>query len=686
MHKSFRVLLILCLVLSTACAKKYQADNQDMKPNLDPELSNPDFLKIRRPRPLTQQEKDVLASKIDIPFNLDVRDNEEVQLLFASFTQEHHDTMVRWLERAAPHLPYIRAVLATYKLPPDIIALPFIESGYDTQAYSPVGAGGMWQFMPATARRFGLNIDWWVDERRNPYLSTVAAAKYLSELYAQFNDWNLALAAYNCGEGKMCQVISQSGQNDFFDIAKNPNLLKQETRHYVPKFLAVLKIFKNLGPLGFKPVDWSSGPVIEELPLKGGTDLAALAAACSMSWEEFHALNSGFRRQVSPPDRDSQVYVPVAKKELALAYLNNPSCVANRGIKSYTAAASDTWWSVSRRTGVPIAALREMNPSVGDDIGAGQTVYIPLDGSAQDTALADLDEKPAQRMVETARAQSHKFKKGETLAAIASRYGVSQAEILKANNLKSAHQVSIGRTLTIPGKTVAAACPPQHPGNQPVEARTEAKIEAKVEARTIAFKKGLTLAAVAEANKLDVKELMAANGLKSQKDARPGMILKIPAHTAPAQAPALVAAAGPLHETQGGNPAHVEPVRKPAGKEPHPNNGKLHTAAAAESSKPGTGLQAHASSLAPASHAAAKDAESRVKPAQPQPGVQAQAASQGKSAVKPGTTLSHSVENGETLWSIARKYKVDPNALLSWNNLDKPAQLKPGDRIKINAQ
>jgi membrane-bound lytic murein transglycosylase D len=679
MHRTFRVLLILCLVLSTACAKKYQADNQDMQPNLDPELSNPDFLKIKRPRPLTQQEKDALASKIDIPFNLDVRDTEEVQMFFASFTQEHHDTMQRWLERAAPNLPYIRAVLATYKLPPDIIALPFIESGYNTQAYSPVGAGGMWQFMPATARRFGLTIDWWVDDRRNPYLSTVAAAKYLTELYAQFNDWNLALAAYNCGEGKMCQVISQSGQNDFFDIAKNPNLLKDETRHYVPKFLAVLKIFKNLEALGYKPVDWGAGPVIEELPVKGGTDLAALAEACSMSWEEFHTYNSGFRRQVSPPDRDSQVYIPVDKKELALAYLNNPSCVANRGIKSYTTAATDSWWNISRRTGVPIAALRQMNPTLGDDIDPGQTVYIPFDGSAQDTALADLDEKPAQRMaqhpVEIARAQSHKFKKGETLAAVASHYGVSQEEILRANNLKSAHQIVAGRTLTIPGKVVAAACPPHQPVVQVAESRAES--------RTIEVKKGLTLAAVAAANKLDVKELMAANGLKSQKDLRAGMTLKIPGHAEPSQTsahkPSEVAMAKPLHESPTSHQVQAEHLAELA-KGPGVSNvlGKKvfdQKAAAKDSAK----TEPKQLSQTPHSQGA-KDSGN------PAPVQQAQAAKQTKDSGKPSPPLHHSVENGETVWSIARKFKVDPAALLAWNNLDKSAQLKPGDRIKINAQ
>jgi len=658
MHKLLTWLLLLCLTMASACAKKYQSDNQDMKPNLDPELANPDFLKIKRPRPLTQQEKEALASRTDIPFNLDVRDTEEVQMFLTYFTQERRDTMTRWLERAAPHLPYIRAVLATYKLPPDIIALPFIESGYNTMAYSPAGAGGMWQFMPATGRRFGLNVDWWEDERRNPYLSTVAAAKYLAELYALFNDWNLALAAYNCGEGKMSRVITQSGHNNFFDIAKNPNLLKQETRHYVPKFLAVLKIFKNLGALGFKQVNWGAGQVLEEVPVPGGTDLAALAEACSMSWEDFHKYNSGFRRQVSPPDRQSPVYVPVTKKDLALAYLSNPSCVANRGIRSYTTAATDSWWNISKRTGVPIAALRQMNPSVGETVAPGQTVYVPLDSSAQDTALADLDDKPSPRASEVAKAQIHKMKKGESLASISKLYGVSQADILKANSLKSPSQLAVGKTIAIPGKPVAAACPPVQPKGQTAESKT------------VEIKKGLTLASVAAANRVDVKTLMAANGIKSEKDLKVGMKLKIPVEIA--STPAQVAMAKPQTEAPAKNQAQAERLAALAKGQP------AKETSSTDKSKPEPKQVVAAQS--------AKDSKDTSKDKSSQEQKSKAGSQQSADAKKPGGPVHYSVENGETVWSIARKFKVDPNALLAWNNLDKSVHLKPGDKLKINVQ
>ncbi|WP_243312710.1 LysM peptidoglycan-binding domain-containing protein [Fundidesulfovibrio agrisoli] len=666
MRSSVRALLILCLVLLPACAKKYQADNQDMKPNLDPELSQ-DFLKIKRPRPLTEQEKKALASKTDIPFNLDVRETEDVQMFLTYFTQERRDTMQRWLERAAPHLPYIRAVLATYKLPPDIIALPFIESGYNTMAYSPAGAGGMWQFMPATGRRFNLTVDWWVDERRNPYLATVAAAKYLSELNNMFNDWNLALAAYNCGEGKMSRVISQSGQNDFFDIAKNPALLKQETRHYVPKFLAVLKIFKNLEALGFTPVKWDAGQVLEEVTLPGGTDLAALSEACGMNWEEFHKLNPGFRRQVSPPDRESPGYVPVEKKQLALNYLANPSCIANRGIRSYPVAASDTWWNISKRTGVPVAALRQMNPSCGDALTPDQTVYVPLDGSAQDTALADLDEKPGKGS-EGQRALVHRYQRGDSLASIAKKYGVNKTELMRANGIKNEKYVSLGTSLTIPGKFVAvggAACPP------PVVAAQQPE-----QPRSVELKKGQTLQQVAQTYKVDLKALMAANGLKSEKDAKPGrkLVLPVPLAAAPAPAPAQAQA-----QAKGAPAAHAEQKAAPAQAQASPPKQEAKGKdAAAQHARAQAQAQAKPDPKAPAA-VAATSAKGQPAPAKP-----AEHAEQKKPAS--GGTQLYSVGSGDTVWSIARKFKVDPHALLAWNNLDKSVQLKPGDKLTIKTQ
>jgi len=395
------VRLVLALVLAgifglAGCARQQNtAEDQSYGAgNLDPELAELGSLEFSRGRPLTAEERQVLAAHSEIAFHLTGEESEQIKGYVQYFLETKRDTVKRWLNRAEPHLQYVRAVLASHKLPQDLMALPFIESGYSNFAYSSTGAGGMWQFMPATARRFGLRVDYWVDERRNPYLAAVAAAKYLAELHARFGDWQLALAGYNAGEGKVSRAMAASGSASFKDLAKDETLLREETRSYVPKFLAMVKILKNLKSLGFEPINMDAVPEVKEVAVPGGTDLAALAQAVGMDWEEFRGLNPGFRRQVSPPDENSPVYLPVARIELAQAYLKQPGN-ARTGYRMMAAAKGDTWWRVSSATGVPISALRGLNPGLPDTLAPGQAYLVPNDSSPLDNALASsaFDEK-----------------------------------------------------------------------------------------------------------------------------------------------------------------------------------------------------------------------------------------------------------------------------------------------------
>ncbi|MBF0480597.1 MAG: transglycosylase SLT domain-containing protein [Desulfovibrionaceae bacterium] len=403
--------LVLVVVLASmfglaGCARQHAGEEQGLGAgNLDPELAELDGLKFSRGRPLTAEERKVLASHGEIAFHLTGEESEQVRGYVQYFLETKRDTVKRWLVRAEPHLQYVRAVLASNKLPQDLMALPFIESGYNNFAYSSSGAGGMWQFMPATARRFGLRVDYWVDERRNPYLATMASAKYLAELHGRFGDWQLALAGYNAGEGKITRAMAASGSASFKDLAKDETWLREETRAYVPKFLAMLKIIKNLKSLGFEPVHMDAAPAVKELAVPGGTDLAALARAAGMGWEEFREFNPGFRRQVSPPDASSPVYLPAARVERAQAYLAEPGS-ARAGYRVLVASRGDTWWRVSSSTGVPVAALRSLNPGLPDNLAPGQTYLVASDSSSLDALpLGAIDD---------ARASGRKAGKAET--------------------------------------------------------------------------------------------------------------------------------------------------------------------------------------------------------------------------------------------------------------------------------
>jgi len=703
--------LFLCLLLLVAsgCGGKGQTDkeNYDMRANLEPELWDTKILEdIKRGRPLTEQEKRALASRGEIQFDLDVRETEEVQMFLQYFSMEKRGTMERWLVRAEPHLAYVRAVMTSFNLPPDLVVLPFIESGYNSMAYSHAGAGGMWQFMPMTAKRFGLTVDWWEDERRNPYKATVAAAKYLTVLHQMFGDWHLALAAYNAGEGKVSRAMAQSGQQDFFDLAKNPALLKQETRHYVPKFLAVLKIFQNLDTLGFRPVNWQAGPTMKEVPVPGGTDLLAMAQAVGMDWEQFHDANAGFRRQVSPPGRESTVYVPQAKYELAMAFLKNPESHSPAGYQTYLAQSGETWWNISRRTGIPVAALREYNAQVPDALTSGAAIRIPASGSSKEAGLlAEFEDRGASPAKAPASGK-HQVRKGESMQAIASRYGVSVNELARANRMKPSGKLSIGRWLTIPGGAADAQL--ARAPALPREIRQMAAADKDAASHTI--QKGDTVHAISSRYGVTPQELMAANNISSPQSLSIGKVLVIPgAETKSAQAlvaqksapggraaayvikpgdtihaiskrfsvspQALMAAngisspkalqAGKTLSIPGSPPAAAPPASPPS---PKP----FQVAQITPAPKVQAAAPIQTAAKAPATRPATLAAPAAVAPA-PKPATPSPAAK----------SVSHKVAQGDTVWGIAKKFGVAPQALMSTNNLKDASALRIGDSLTI---
>jgi len=690
--------LPLFLLLAGCASQQYEKNNADMKANLEPELWDTSKIlqDLKRGRPLTQQEKQALASRGSIQFDLDVKDNEEVQMFLQYFSIDKRGSMTKWLERAEPHLPYVRAVLASYNLPPDLIALPFIESGYSTMAYSPVGAGGMWQFMPYTGRRFGLTVDWWVDERRDPYKSTVAAAKYLTKLYQMFGDWHLALAAYNAGEGKISRVMASSGQCDFFDIAKDPRLLKEETRHYVPKFLAVLKIFQNLEALGFKKVNWQAGPNLKELPAPGGTDLLALAQACSMSWEQFREYNPGFRRQVSPPDATVNVYVPVAKEQIALAYLKNPGNYPSGGVQTMTAQAGDTWWMLARKAGMPVAELRQLNASLPETLPPGQSVRVALSAfSVDNTALAEGPAAcaPTQTAANN-KTQRYRVNKGDTIASVAKRYGVSAKDLMAANNMKRAGRLTLGTWLNIPG---AAPAPVAVASGKPTPFAAPAG-----PAGSHTVKRGETASAIADRYGIDAQDLLAANGLRSGKDLIAGKTLAIPAKPGKAAPPAKGAPqpqAPQLAQAPAGGSYVVRPgdtlssIARSLSLDPREFAAANKQAATL---RPGDKLAIPGKAAPPPAATASREPAkqpARIPTPLAQPAGTTKAVAQAQTppartaAAPPAAkAVNYKVGPGETVWGIAKKFNVEPSSLMAWNNMKSAGALQAGSQLTIRRE
>jgi membrane-bound lytic murein transglycosylase D len=235
------------------------------------------------------------------------------------FSYHIRDRFEQWLSRLERYRPTVQGIFSEFKLPLDLIFLSLVESGFNTNAVSRSKAVGPWQFITPTAKTYGLRVDHWIDERRDPVKSTIAAAQYLRDLYHLFGSWPLAMAAYNAGEGKVGRSLARVEDGDFWAL-RNTKLLKSETREYVPRFLAAARIAKDPGRFGFSlqpqaPVQY------DEVTITRPVHLRAVAKAVGMTYEEIKNLNPELRRDVTPPDPVYLLKVPAGKKAMLLANL-----------------------------------------------------------------------------------------------------------------------------------------------------------------------------------------------------------------------------------------------------------------------------------------------------------------------------------------------------------------------------
>ena len=226
--------------------------------------------------------------KFDVPIQM----NKQVRAYLVYFSTERKAVITRYLSRSTRYLPMIKEVFQEAGLPEDMAYLAMIESGFNNKAYSPAAASGMWQFIKGTGLRYGLAIDSYVDERRDPEKATRAAAKYLLDLYKQFGSWYLAAASYNCGEGRVQRELNQSNHKNFWELSANM-CLPTETKNYVPQMIAATIIAKNPEKFGFKNVPYLPPVKYDKVPVTETTSLTAAAVAVNVPAEEVAGAQPG---------------------------------------------------------------------------------------------------------------------------------------------------------------------------------------------------------------------------------------------------------------------------------------------------------------------------------------------------------------------------------------------------------
>lgn len=372
--------------------------------------------------------------------------NKKVAMYLDLFQNSQRETFGRWLARSARYRPMIEKELADAGLPKDLLYLAMIESGYNQRACSSAKAVGLWQFMQPTGEQYDLKVDRYVDERRDPLKSTRAAVSYLSDLYQEFNDWHLAVAAYNGGPGTIRNGLKMHNVDNFWDLA-GKEYLALETKRYVPKLIAALLIAKNPDKYGFTDIAYAAPLNPDTITVGPGMSLDAVALISDSTTREIQALNEELRLGKTPLNTAKyEVKIPEARAKLATKNLSRLHSVVRIDYKTHKIAKGDTLSKISRKYNVNKTTLLKVNDLRRSTLVSGRNLRIPYNTiSYQLLPEGSLRTKKAS-------ADSlvlHRVKKGDTLSKIAGLYHVPQQMIVVWNGLKNTNSIRTGQQLSL---------------------------------------------------------------------------------------------------------------------------------------------------------------------------------------------------------------------------------------------
>lgn len=381
---------------------------------------------------------DVAVVDLEAAASIPIPEHRTINSAVRLFSVDMKDSIQTSLTRSGRYRRLIDDALAEQRLPKGLAYLPVIESAYMPTLTSRVGAYGIWQFMPDTAREYGLRVDWWVDERADPERSTRAAATYLKDLHRMFDDWSLALAAYNCGPGRVKRTLREAGASTFWELL-DAGLLPKETRGYVPTFYATLLIASDPETYGF-----TLGKVADhdetQVTVRGPVSLAYIAEAIGVDEDVLKNMNPALRRGVVPPGR-AAVRVPSKTAETLAARADTLRDEdAYLRYCSFKLRKGDTIKRLARAVGAkPETILAMNNLDANDRVRAGETIYLPARARELPTLLAHSDDEEIFYAV----------KKGDTLYSIAKKNGVSVAELRELNDLRKDAKLKRGQKLRV---------------------------------------------------------------------------------------------------------------------------------------------------------------------------------------------------------------------------------------------
>jgi len=401
-------------------------------------------------------------SKLEMP-DLPIRWDARVikYLEFFKDDPRGRSTLTTWLRRSGRYREAFRKVFRKKGLPEDLTWLAMIESGFEPIARSPVGAMGLWQFMPDTGKIYGLSQDRWVDQRMSSAAATEAAADFLADLHRRFGSWDLAMAGYNMGYGGVLSAVRRYNTNDYWALSKLEGSFPWETTLYVPKILAAAIVAKNLAAFGYQDVTPEAPLEGEEVPVGPGIALATVAQACGVTTKEVEQLNPELRASRTPPSAqdDWAVKVPVGKasgctQNLAKAKREQPV------MERYVVRFGETLEQVAQARRVSVAKLVELNAiAPGEVVRGGTVLLVPKDSSVADKPPPVDPKKAAEKPVVVIpqdvfvypdrRRVFYRVQVGDTVRDVCTTFKITIDELRRWNDIDPSARLVEGMTMQI---------------------------------------------------------------------------------------------------------------------------------------------------------------------------------------------------------------------------------------------
>lgn len=457
-----------------------------------------------------QKEIDLLGNGMEsVHLGIDPILNNKVLAFLEHYTEPAKSKFQTAIKRSGAYLDMMKEIFREEGIPEDLVYMAHVESAFKVHAYSRARAKGIWQFIASTARKYGLRVDWWIDERSNPEKSAKAAAAYLNDLYGMFGDWYLAMAAYNAGEGKIGRALKRSGKKDFWGIART-RYIRRETKNYVPAILASMLIAKNPSRFGFEE-NYDPPLKYDKVVVDSTTDLRVIAKCAGTSVKEIKTLNPALYRMQTPPGYpEFYVNVPEGKGEI---FANNFAKVPKKDRILYTrhkVRRGETLSTIARKYGTSVKAIQRAN-SMGrrtmirekSYLIIPMSSYFPSDFSAQSSKKYTRGEKI-----------NYKIRKGDSLYSISRKFNTNVKSILLWNNISASKVLYPGERLTI------------YAGIRETSDSLSAK--AKNGKRIVyTVKKGDCLYDIARSHKVSVKKLCSWNRISRRTTLYPGNRLTI---------------------------------------------------------------------------------------------------------------------------------------------------------------